>query len=80
MARISSKRTPYGAPDAPVMARVTGSLVSALSCSVQETASDARADVGEGAGNAECGMWNAEFEGKVVSQFDPSGVFQSDLA
>src|SRR5690349_20126960 len=47
MARISSKRTPYGAPEAPVMARMTGSLLSALSGLKWGYAGDVRAAVQE---------------------------------
>src|SRR6266542_5063582 len=71
MASTSSKRTPYGAPEAPVIARMTGSLVIARAGSVRGNVSGAPADA-EAGENAECGVRNAEWTSARLAACRPS--------
>src|SRR2546425_1235458 len=68
IASTSSSRTPYGAPEAPVMARMTGSRpTTARAGSAWESVEGAPVD-GAAQVNAECGMRNAEWQWKVACQ------------
>ena len=61
------------------MAKITGSLVIARAYWVRGSASGALAGGGAQA-NAECGMRNAEFQGKVGARSAPSAASLIDLA
>ena len=78
-ASISSSRTPYGAPEAPVMAKITGNRFNAPSDSESDCAWGERAG-GAAPANAECGMRNAEFQGEVGARPHASAASLIDLA
>jgi len=55
IAKTSRSRTPYGAPEAPVMAKITGNRFNAPSDSASESGADGRAD-GVGVRGARCAV------------------------
>ncbi|HYT72606.1 MAG TPA: hypothetical protein VEK78_14570, partial [Gemmatimonadales bacterium] len=79
VASTSSKRRPYGAPEAPVIARMTGSLVISRAGSVRGNVSGAPADAAAQA-IADCGLRIAESKWKVASWSAACSVLESDLS
>src|SRR2546430_13479678 len=75
-ASISSSRTPYGAPEAPVMAKITGNRFNAPSDSESDCAWGARAG-GGAAAIADCGFRIADWNGRVASRHDLAVPFRN---